>query len=69
MTEAAIHSGFTGDLYVSMAEPVSDTEWGIKIQFKPFVSWIWFGCLFMALGGLLAMLDIRYRRSRNNQAN
>lgn len=64
MTEAAIHSGFTGDLYVSMAEPVSDTEWGIKIQFKPFVSWIWFGCLFMALGGLLALMDVRYRKPK-----
>ena len=62
MTEAAIHSMFTGDLYISMAEPVSDSEWGIKIQYKPFVSWIWTGCLFMALGGLLAILDSRYRK-------
>ena len=62
MTEAAIHSMFIGDLYISMAEPVSDSEWGIKIQYKPFVSWIWSGCLLMALGGLLAILDTRYRK-------
>jgi cytochrome c-type biogenesis protein CcmF len=28
---------------------------------KPFVDWIWGGCVLMALGGLLAVLDRRYR--------
>ena len=69
MTEAAIHSGLTGDLYVSMAEPVSDSEWGIKIQFKPFVSWIWAGCALMALGGMLAASDRRYRVRKSNNAD
>ncbi|MEI7531779.1 MAG: heme lyase CcmF/NrfE family subunit [Betaproteobacteria bacterium] len=61
MTEAAIFSKITGDLYVSMAEPVSATEWGIKIQVKPFISWIWGGCFMMAIGGLIVLMDKKYR--------
>ena len=64
MTEAAINSGFTGDLYVSLGEPVenaADGAWGVRIYVKPFIDWIWFGCLIMAFGGLLAIADKRYR--------
>ena len=61
MTEAAILQRITGDLYVSMAEPVSATEWGMKIQYKPFISWIWGGAFLIALGGFFAILDKKYR--------
>ena len=61
MTEAAIFNSFVGDLYISMAEPVSPSEWGIKIQFKPFINYIWLGCFLMALGGIFAVSDKKYR--------
>jgi cytochrome c-type biogenesis protein CcmF len=62
MTEAAIATGFTGDLYVSLGEAVDDgAAWIVRIYIKPFVDWIWGGCLLMALGGVLAALDRRYR--------
>ncbi len=61
MTEAAIATGFTRDLYVSLGEMVNDKAWVIRVQVKPFVDWIWGGCVLMALGGLLAVLDRRYR--------
>ena len=64
MTEAAISPSLTGDLYVSLGEPVenaTDAAWGVRIYVKPFIDWIWFGCIFMALGGVLAMADKRYR--------
>ena len=61
MTEAEIDSGFLGDLYVSMGEPVGDGAWGVRIYRKPFVDWIWGGCLLMAFGGFLAIADRRYR--------
>jgi cytochrome c-type biogenesis protein CcmF len=62
MTEAAIDSGLTRDLYVSLGEPVANgNAWTAKLQVKPFVDWIWGGCLLMALGGLLAAADRRYR--------
>lgn len=62
MTEAAIYSKVNGDLYISMAEPVSSSEWGVKVQYKPFVSWIWGGAFLIALGGFLATLDKKYRK-------
>jgi cytochrome c-type biogenesis protein CcmF len=64
MTEAAIDSGFTRDLYVALGEPVEDSKngaWSVRIYVKPFIDWIWFGCLIMAFGGMLALADKRYR--------
>jgi cytochrome c-type biogenesis protein CcmF len=61
MTEAAIDAGFTRDLYVSLGDPLEGGAWLVKVQVKPFIDWIWGGCLVMALGGLLAASDRRYR--------
>ena len=61
MTEVAIDRGVTRDLYVALGEPVSATAWSVRLHHKPFVNWIWLGCLLMAFGGLLAVLDRRYR--------
>jgi len=61
MTEAAIDPGFTRDLYVSLGDPFDDGSWLMKMQHKPFIDWIWGGCLLMALGGFLAASDRRYR--------
>jgi cytochrome c-type biogenesis protein CcmF len=60
MTESAIDSGLFRDLYVALGEAISMNEWIVRIQHKPLVDWIWFGCLFMAFGGILAMSDRRY---------
>jgi len=65
MTEAAIDSGFTRDVYVSLGEKLESTgqpAWAVRVYHKPFVPWIWLGCLLMALGGGMAVLDKRYRR-------
>jgi cytochrome c-type biogenesis protein CcmF len=63
MTEAAIDPGLTRDLYVSLGDPLPDGSWVVKAQRKPFVDWIWGGCLLMAIGGFLAASDRRYRFS------
>jgi cytochrome c-type biogenesis protein CcmF len=65
MTEAAIDSGLTRDVYVSLGEKLESTgqpAWAVRVYHKPFVPWIWVGCLLMALGGAMAVLDKRYRR-------
>ena len=62
MTEVAIDRGVTRDLYVALGDPVSATAWSVRLHHKPFVNWIWFGCLLMASGGVLAVLDRKYRR-------
>ena len=62
MTEAAIHRTLTRDIYVSMGEPLAGNEWAIRVHVKPFVNWIWLGCVLMAFGGFVAIADRRYRR-------
>ena len=65
MTEAAIDAGLFRDLYVSLGEPIDrlkpEGEWAVRVYHKPFVDWIWGGCVLMAIGGLIAILDRRYR--------
>ncbi|MDR0576380.1 MAG: heme lyase CcmF/NrfE family subunit [Candidatus Accumulibacter sp.] len=65
MTEAAIDAGFLRDIYVSLGEPVDKARpegaWIVRVHFKPCIGWIWGGCALMALGGLLAARDRRYR--------
>ncbi|MGC6358511.1 heme lyase CcmF/NrfE family subunit [Bisgaard Taxon 45] len=61
MTEAAIDWGFTRDIYVALGENLGQDAWALRLYYKPFIRWIWFGGLFMALGGLLCMFDRRYR--------
>ena len=68
MTEAAIDIGLTRDLYVSLGEPVDDGGWIVRIYHKPFIDWIWGGGFIMALGGLLAATDRRYRLARREAA-
>jgi len=64
MTEADIDTGFLRDVYVSLGEPVQDATdgaWAVRLYVKPFIDWIWGGCVLMALGGFLAISDRRYR--------
>ena len=65
MTEAAIDSGILRDVYVSLGEPIDkarpEAAWAVRVYYKPFVDWIWGGCVLMAIGGLVAMSDRRYR--------
>jgi cytochrome c-type biogenesis protein CcmF len=68
MTEAAIDASLTRDVYVSLGEPLEDGDWAVRIQVKPFVRWIWLGGLMMALGGVVAVTDRRYRRLRERMS-
>jgi cytochrome c-type biogenesis protein CcmF len=64
MTEAALDPGLFRDLYVSLGEPVDERSWIVRVQHKPLINWIWGGCLLMAMGGLMAAADRRYRLRR-----
>ena len=63
MTEAAIDASLMRDVYVALGEPIAEdsNKWAVRIYVKPLVRWIWLGAIIMALGGLLSMLDSRYR--------
>jgi len=62
MTEAGIDAGWQRDLFVAMGEPLGEGAWSVRIQYRPLIRFIWFGCLVMALGGIIAISDRRYRR-------
>ena len=64
MTEAAIDHGLRRDVYLSMGEPLPGDAWAVRLQVKPYISWIWLSCVVMALGGFIAIADRRYRRGR-----
>jgi cytochrome c-type biogenesis protein CcmF len=65
MTEADIRSRLTGDIYVSLGQATGEGKaWVVRLYYKPFVTWIWGGCVLMALGGGLAASDRRYRARR-----
>ncbi|MCW8930835.1 MAG: heme lyase CcmF/NrfE family subunit [Gammaproteobacteria bacterium] len=61
MTEAGIDAGLFRDLFVALAEQLENGAWSLRVYYKPFIRWIWLGCIFMSLGGLVAVMDRRYR--------
>ncbi len=61
MTEAGIDAGLFRDLFVALAEQLENGAWSLRIYYKPFIRWIWLGCILMALGGFIAVMDKRYR--------
>lgn len=67
LTEAGIHGTLARDLFVSMGEELGNDAWAVRIQVKPFIRWVWLGPILMALGGLVAVLDSRYRIGRREE--
>jgi len=60
-SQAAISVNWSRDLFVAMGNPLGEGAWSMRIQYKPLVRYIWLGALVMAVGGLLAATDRRYR--------
>ncbi|BBI76091.2 hypothetical protein HAALTHF_52610n [Vreelandella aquamarina] len=67
MTQVALRPGLFRDLYVAMGEDLGDGSYAMRVQYKPFVRWLWLGGLLMAFGGILAVADKRYRRAAARQ--
>ena len=66
-TEMAIDAGFLRDLFITLGEAKEGGAWSMTIYIKPFMRWVWLGSIFMALGGIIATRDKRYRRLRRRQ--
>jgi len=61
MTEAAIESNVLRDVFVALGEPLGAGAWSVRIRVKPLIGFLWFGAGLMALGGIVAISDRRYR--------
>jgi cytochrome c-type biogenesis protein CcmF len=69
MTEAGIDGGLFRDIYVALGDPLDGGAWAIRVHYKPFVRWIWLGAIFMSIGGILAIMDKRYRVAKKNKGS
>lgn len=56
MSEPAMYWFWHGDIYVTLGEKLKDGSFALRLQYKAYVRWIWFGSILMALGGVLAMV-------------
>jgi len=60
-TEAALLTRGASQLYISLGDFAPDGSTAVRIYHKPFVLFIWFGPVLMALGGVLSLSDRRLR--------
>ncbi|HEY8595212.1 MAG TPA: heme lyase CcmF/NrfE family subunit [Devosiaceae bacterium] len=60
-TESAITTYGFSQLYISIGELGSDGRLVVRLWYKPFVTLIWMGALFMAAAGGLSLTDRRLR--------
>lgn len=66
-TEAGINSGFFRDVYVVVGEEQSQGGFAVRTFIKPLANWIWTGAITMAFGGLLSLMDRRFRVAHSKQ--
>ena len=50
------------DLYLALGTSLPDGSWSVRIYYKPFVRWIWFGGFMLLIGGLLSLLNTYKKR-------
>jgi len=62
-TEAAIRPRLSGDDYAVLGDGDATSGYTLRLYRKPFVSWIWAGAGLMAVGGGLAAIGRRQRRT------
>lgn len=55
-SEVSLVTRWNGQLYVALGDQAADGRWQVRLWWKPFVTWIWYGGLLIALGGLLALI-------------
>jgi cytochrome c-type biogenesis protein CcmF len=61
MTEAGIDTGWNRDLFVALGDPLGNDAWSVRLQYRPLIVFIWLGAFVMAVGGVIAASDRRYR--------
>jgi cytochrome c-type biogenesis protein CcmF len=62
LAEAALGVSWRRDVLVTLGESLGNQAWSVRVQVRPLMRWLWLGAALMALGGLVATLDKRYRK-------
>jgi cytochrome c-type biogenesis protein CcmF len=57
-TEAGIVADLFKDYYVALGENLQGDTWSFRLQVKPFVRWIWFGALLVAIGTFISSIKL-----------
>ncbi|MBO9602510.1 MAG: heme lyase CcmF/NrfE family subunit [Novosphingobium sp.] len=55
-SESALLTRWNGQLYTVLGDQAEDGRWQLRLWWKPFVTWIWYGGILIGLGGLLALI-------------
>ena len=56
------------DLYVTLGTSLPDGAWSVRIYYKPFVRWIWFGGFMLLIGGLLSLVSYWKKRDQHERS-
>jgi cytochrome c-type biogenesis protein CcmF len=76
-TESVLATRWNGQLYAVIGDQTSGeaggTRWQLRLWWKPFVTFIWYGGILVALGGVLAIIgrvqqDVKRRSVRRKAA-
>jgi cytochrome c-type biogenesis protein CcmF len=62
LTETGIKSLWNMDLFVALRADVGQGRWSMRAQLRPLIDYVWYAAAIMALGGVLAATDRRYRK-------
>jgi cytochrome c-type biogenesis protein CcmF len=70
-SEAALLTRWNGQLYAVIAQPdqEGDGRWQVRLWWKPFVTFIWYGGILIALGGAISLLGRMFRRAKKPAIN
>ena len=61
LTEAGIASRGNQGLFLALSKELGEGRWSVRAQIRPLIDWVWLAAGLMALGGVLAATDRRYR--------
>ena len=62
MTEAGIDMHLTRDVFAALGEDLGAGRWSVRAQVRPLINYVWLAALLMAIGGIIAACDRRYRK-------
>ena len=70
-SEAALLTRWNGQLYAVIAQPDQEGggRWQVRLWWKPFVTFIWYGGILIALGGAISLLGRMFRRAKKPAIN